>query len=397
LSNSLRVYFSALLVGTIIPYLPYILTFIPSQIGGFNLVGWSWISLLFISMIYLPRITSFSFPVKFWVPWLLYIIVYLVTEFSFLGFQLTLQYSLPVLIGLVASGFTYTEEDLIWMFKLFLRVCVIIFLMFLIGYFFRGGYGPSAASTAMLFSLAISLLTALWFITRSMKYLALMAVLFLASVIQVTRMGIAVSAVIFSVHFANENLKTKITYGLIGVGILYLVFTSKSFQEKTFYGNEGKLSDLSFNYYENKKIRSSGRQTWRKALQPGLEAQPVWGNGPRADIIPLTRINKRRYGEAHNDYLSIRYNYGFVGLFLLLGGFAMNFVSIFNIFRKNKDNITVFILSSVVLTLFISFLMFMYSDNILKYTIYFPNYFFFIIGMIYAIKRDEYLSSNTAV
>jgi hypothetical protein len=396
-NNQVRIYFSAILLTTLFPYLPFILTFMPGQIGGFNLVGWSWITMLFVSLLYLPIVPSFSFPLKFWLPWLFYIIISLITDFSFLGLQLTLQYALPVLVGMVASGLSFTEDDLIWMFKLFIRVCLIIFLMFLIGYFFRGGYGPSAASTSMLFSVAISILACLWFISRSGRFLAMIIFLFMASVIQVTRMGIAASAVIFIVHFANDSLRTKVRYGILGVAILYLVFTSKGFQEKTFYGSEGKLSDLTFNYYENKKIRSSGRLSWRKALQPGLEAQPVWGNGPRADNIPLTKITGRKAAEAHNDFLSVRYNYGYVGLSLLLAGFVMNFISVFKIFRSNKNNSAVFILSSVVLTLFISFLMFMYSDNILKYTIYFPNYFFLIIGMIYSVKRDEDLRSYTVI
>ena len=41
--------------------------------------------------------------------------------------------------------------------------------------------------------------------------------------------------------------------------------------------------------------------------------------------------------------------------------------------------------------------MFMYTDNILKYTIYFPNYFFAMIGIVYSLKRDEDLGSDTAL
>ena len=64
------------------------------------------------------------------------------------------------------------------------------------------------------------------------------------------------------------------------------------------------------------EIKSSGRISWKKALDPGLRAAPVWGNGPRADNKFLTKITKRRGGEAHNDYLSVRFNYGYVGLAL---------------------------------------------------------------------------------
>jgi hypothetical protein len=35
----------------------------------------------------------------------------------------------------------------------------------------------------------------------------------------------------------------------------------------------------------------------------------------------------------------------------------------------------------------------MYSDNILKYTIYFPNYFFALIGILYSMIKKGYIDS----
>ena len=81
-------------------------------------------------------------------------------------------------------------------------------------------------------------------------------------------------------------------------------------------------------------IRSSGRSSWKKALEPGLKAAPVWGNGPRADNAYLTKITKTRGGEAHNDYLSVRFNYGYVGLALLLFGFASSFISLYRVSKR---------------------------------------------------------------
>src|SRR5690606_41820410 len=45
------------------------------------------------------RTRSIEFPLLFWLPWILFMVVYLVIDFSFLGLQLTLQYTLPLLIG----------------------------------------------------------------------------------------------------------------------------------------------------------------------------------------------------------------------------------------------------------------------------------------------------------
>jgi len=42
------------------------------------------------------------------------------------------------------------------------------------------------------------------------------------------------------------------------------------------------------------------------------------------------------------------------------------------------------------MTLFIGFLLFMYSDNILKYTIWFPNYFFGLMGICFSIYKKGF-------
>lgn len=353
--------------------------------------------MLFVTFLNLTRTRKIDFPVWFWFPWLIYIIVYLIIDFSFLGLQLTLQYSLPLLIGLVASGFAYSENDLQWIFKWFIRLCKAIMAMFVYGYLFRSGYTPASAAVPMIFSVAFSIFVALYFISREKRYLLYSGIFFLAPVIDVTRMGIAALAAIFIFHFANRSLKGKILFGGIGVLAFTLVFTSKSFQEKTFFSGQGSLSDLTINYYDNTDIRSSGRILWKKALEPGLKAKPIWGNGPRADNAYLTKISKRRGGEAHNDYLSVRFNYGYVGLSLLLFGFASSFISLYKLSKQHREDHYIWLISTSALTLFISFLMFMFTDNILKYTIYFPNYFFAMIGIVFSLKKDEDLSGDTFI
>ena len=112
--------------------------------------------------------------------------------------------------------------------------------MFMIGYFFRGGYGPAVAATPMLFSVTISLLTALWFITKEKKYLFYIGILFLVPVLEITRMGIVAMAAVVIFHFANHNLRNKVVYGALGVLVLLFVFNSNRFQEKTFYSGQGE-------------------------------------------------------------------------------------------------------------------------------------------------------------
>ncbi|MDF1561379.1 MAG: O-antigen ligase family protein, partial [Bacteroidales bacterium] len=390
-------FYIAFLLTTLLPYIPAILPFIPYQIFGFNMTGWAWMIMLLVTLSNLFIRKSGLFPFYYWLPWVFYMVVYLVIDFSYLGLQLTLQYTLPLLVGIVASGFTYTEEDIQWMFHWFIGLTIFIYLLFLWAVLFGSGYMPGMSVMPMLFAVAVSLLTAIFFITRRKIYLIFIAVLFIAPIAQMTRMGIAAIAAIFIFHFANKAIKSKIIYGAIGLLAFLLVFSSQKFQEKTFYSKQGTFSDLTLNYYDNPDIRSSGRISWKKALEPGLKTSPIWGNGPRADNVYLSKITKKRGGEAHNDYLSVRFNYGYVGLSLLLLGFAGSFISLYKISRKYIDSWYIWLISTSTLTLYIAFLMFMYTDNILKYTIYFPNYFFAMIGIVYSLKRDEDLRSDTSL
>lgn len=337
----------------------------------------------FVSLLSLPHP---SFPILAWLPWAIFLIVYILIDFSFLGLQLTLQYLLPLLIGIVASGFSFSPEKLHWLANWFKWLCIAILLMFAYGHFLGGGYGPAMASTPMLLSVAASFLVGLYFITKKLHYLVYFSILFLVPFIDVTRMGIAVFLAIFIFHFANKKIGGKVIYGLIGAVIVVLVFNSSGFQKKTFRENKGKLSDLSFDYHENAAINNNGRNSWKNALEDGLKAKPIWGNGPRSDNQQLILVTGLKTGEAHDDYMSVRYNYGYVGLTLLLLGFGVTFISIFQKLGKETSLLN-WLIGASTLTLFISFLMFMYSDNILKYTIYFPNYFFALIGIFYSINQ----------
>ena len=386
IDSRFKQFFSAVFFTTLFPFLSYIFPFLPRQIFGFTVTGWAWICMLLVTFIHLLRCPVITLPVWTWIPWMVYLIGYIVFDFSFLGLQLTLQYLLPILIGCVASSFIFSEEKLDWLFKWFTRLCMTVTGMFAIGYLFRGGYTPAAAATPMLLSIAASLLIGLYFITGKSKYLIYFGLFFLVPVIDVTRMAIAVFLVILVFHFANRRIAGKIIFGFLGLALLILVFHSDSFQKKTFYSGRGNITDVTFNYYDNTILNNNGRTSWKMALEPGLKKEPLWGNGPRADIFALYRISNNQNGEAHNDYLSVRYNYGYVGLVLLLFGFTATFLDIYRRLKR-KNELFDCLLGTSILTLFVSFLMFMYSDNILKYTIYFPNLFFALVGIFYSMDK----------
>ncbi|MEI6680038.1 MAG: O-antigen ligase family protein [Mariniphaga sp.] len=379
-------FFFFLFFTVLVPYLPSAFPFLPSQIAGFNWTGVAWMMMLGVTLLYLPNLRSVAFPLWAWLPWMVYMIGALAVDFSFLGLQLTLQYLLPLLIGIVTSNFTYSEEVLLGLFKrLRWLTSAVVLLSFI--YLLLFGYSPAMASLPMFLSLAASLCLGIYFLTKEIKFLVFFVLLFLFPLLNVTRMGIVAFMAIFVFHFANRNIFNKIGFGLAGLVLAIVVFNSEGFQKKTFGENGGKVNDLSVNYYDNDRFNNNGRNTWRLALEPGLAAAPVWGNGPRADYSQLMAISNNQLMEAHNDYLSVRYNYGYVGLACLLFGFGTTFLLLYGGIRAT-DKAIVGLLVTSTLTLFIPLLMFMYSDNILKYTIYFPNIFFAMVGIVFSIRKN---------
>jgi hypothetical protein len=373
------------IVLAFMPYMNYAFPFIPQSIGPFNLSGYAWIIMLIVVMYYLQNKKKSAFPYLFWIPLYAYIFLYLLIDYSFPGLQLTLQYTVPFLVGVQASYFTYTKEKLSWLYGQLLILSGIIVLMFAFGELFRHGWVPMEAQTPMLLSVTGAVTMGVFYQTRKILFLLVFICLFLVPFIAVTRMGIFVFLIIFIFHFANRGFVGKIMVAVIGLAMVMFVFNSKGFQEKTFYSGSGEVSDLSLNYYESgDQMNTSGRSSFMQYYEDGIKKSPVFGNGPRADIYVLKDVwGGDHVSEAHNDYIAVKYNYGNIGLGLLLLGLIATFIDVYRMFSK-ETNPYKQLLQSTVMTMTLTFMVYMYSDNILKSTVLFTDLYFALIGMVYA-------------
>lgn len=384
-STLFKLFYGTMFFTACIPYIGYLFPFIPSQFFGFNQVGWAWIIMLLVTVFSLLYTRKPGFKLIYWIPWILYLIIYLIVDFSFLGLQLTLQYLLPFFVGIVASGFIYNRGSLQFLYIAFSRFILFIISVTIYGYFFRA-WLPAEAMVPMTLSVAAAIYLAVYHEFKDRKYLLYFFLLFLIPLVAVTRMGILVFLILFVFHFGENRLSRKIVYSAVVVVIGLLIFFSSAFQDKTFYNHkQGELSDVTIDMYQGggSTFNSSGRTAYYEALKPGLDENTFFGNGPRSDNEKLKVFFNMNAGEAHNDYLSVRYNYGWIGLIFLIIGFFGQFIQIFKIYKTeilwNRN-----ILISSLLVLHFGFWLFMYSDNILKYTIFFPNFFFALAGISFA-------------
>jgi hypothetical protein len=386
--KNFKLFFFGLFGTTLLSYIANVFVFLPETLMGFNWSGIAWMTAFVVSVRVLSKAGQSVFPLYIWLPWLGYMFFYILYDFSTAGLQLSVQYILPILMGYTAATFTYNLTKLLWVFQGLIKTTLILYLI-LIFYQSTIGFAPNMAGNPMFLIILGSICLGLYFFTKKNKFIIIFGLLFLIPFLSVTRMGLLVFGLTFILHFANRKIQSKIGGALLGAILMLGVANSKGFQEKTFYSGSGELSDLNVNYYENDKFNSSGRSSWKKALEPGLAEAPIFGNGPRADAPVLGEVMGKEIGEAHNDYMSIRYNYGFLGLGLLLFGFFASFFTMYKMSLNNKDKIfQLLVLSN--LTLFIGFMLFMYSDNILKYTVWFPNYFFVLMGICFSIYKKGF-------
>lgn len=370
-------FFRWIFITAMIPYLA-VVPVVPFYILGFSLRGWSWMIMFVLSLITIFRGNKVTMPVWIWLPFIVYILGYNLFDLSFVGVQLSFQYLVSILVGFAASTLIYSDwvvERLYLMTKrfifTFLAFCMLSLLIF--------KSTPYAAATVMTLAVFATLFLCYYF--RTKKWIGVLGYLgcLFFPVFMVTRMGALAMLLVAVSHFANQNFLKKGFVIAVIAFIGSMVFYSASFQEKSFGKQKGSYEDATM---ENKKFNSSGRTAIYDQLQPGLKEAPWLGNGPRADLKLLERVGFK-IKEVHNDYLAVRYNYGFVGLGFVLLGFLMQGWFLYR--KKNyiEDDFTFWMFASA-MTLFLPFFALMYTDNILKYSIFFGNYHFAMIGIVYS-------------
>ncbi|MCG8429845.1 MAG: hypothetical protein MJA29_01540, partial [Candidatus Omnitrophica bacterium] len=155
----------------VLPYLPVVLPFVPSRFAGFNLTWLSWILMFMVCIYYFFKKPVSYFPFKYWMPWIVYLFGYLFFEASFFGIQISLQYVLPVFVGIVASRFRYGKEEFYWLFKRLMVIAFLMFGMFTLDYFLEDFRTAHWAPSSIFVTIPAAVLVGLYFMTKKIKFL----------------------------------------------------------------------------------------------------------------------------------------------------------------------------------------------------------------------------------
>jgi hypothetical protein len=378
-------FYRFLFFAVLIPYLG-ILPLVPENILGFNWTGWAWLFMLLVCMIFLLSKGKITLPRLIWIPFIGYTFIWMLIDKSLIGIRFFVQPIVPLLVGLVASGLSYNNQTLIKLFRyliIFLFILILIIPLFL---FIGIGHLEFASAAAIVMTLIVFdiIFLSIYFTTNRYRYLFLYSILLFIPIYIITRTAILLTILILPLHFLNNNIIKKIITVIVGATLTLIIFYSRPVQDKMFISGHGTLRDLS---WDNSNFNTNARLNYRLIIEQGLIKRPVFGNGPRADL-EVYEYNNIDPTILHNDYLLLRYCYGWVGLVSYLIPFAILFI---NLYRKKKDVNSLFyrIIWGTSLTLFIPYFGFMETDNIYLYGPWYGYFFFAFIGIVYSLSSNQ--------
>ncbi|MFC1857809.1 O-antigen ligase family protein [Thermodesulfobacteriota bacterium] len=358
-------------------------------IGGegvldFKMAGLAWfIPLLFSILLILRNPNQISFPFKLWIPWIILLMIYLITS-EYQSLQRTIQLMCPIVIGIAVS----TQNINVSQIKRFivrckhLSVALILIALWHTGTLLTGkiplttGLAPQSI-TAILFCC----LFAASYASGNRKDLYWWGLMVGVPIFAVTRTAIAVAGLTLPLTFAPLKLKKRIVLVIVGLGVALALFQTERIQKKMFYSGRGKLADI-----QSKDFSDTGRKFMWDLMKKRIEQRPWFGHGTgSSELFLKSLLGNRTY--PHNDWLLTLQDQGILGTAV----FAISMlVAVFHALRKAKTaTFEARLLFLAGASAFVSMALMMITDNIMVYASYFGNLHFTILGLAYASEKNK--------
>jgi len=354
---------------------------------GFSFKGYIWFVTLGVAlMVVLRESKRICLPLWIWVPWGALLLTYLLATPYPNAIQRTAMMLCPVVVGAAVSTFPVENNVL----RDFLSLCRLGAMALLVGSavlagVFTLGALPSVTGLApqVMTGTMFANLFAAEFVEKKAKALCYWIGMAFLPVMAVTRTAIVAAALTLPLTGARLGVRKRaIILFVLAVAGLAVFYTTRV-QQKMFYSGQGTLVDLSL---DNPDFRTTGRLNMWQYLKEGIQEEPWFGHGANAQEWELYEL----FGSAaqpHNDWIRLAYDYGYVGAAVF--GLCMLLQSLHALRLGRKSAGDAEILFAAGSSAFISFALFMLTDNIILYVAYFGNLHFTILGLAYSARREE--------
>jgi O-antigen ligase len=371
-----------------LPFLVWIVMILTliSSIGGqvfeYNIAGLGWLIPLMISiLIILQNPGKIQFPIKIWMPWICLLCIYAILAQAPHALQRSVIMLCPFIVGTAVSKTRIEEDDLKRLSELFRYIGMGFYMIIL----FKTGIvvtGMLPARTALAAGAMTGTIFCSLFVTNYVfgkkRELGWWAAFAAIPYIALTRTGMVAAGLSLPLSFAPMKLMKRVFFSLLIISIAMSLFYTERVQKKMFFSGKGTIEEI---HPGNPDFATHGRTIIWEAMNKGIREKPYFGHGANASETFLSGLFAGVI-HPHNDWLRLLYEYGYFGT----GIFALSLImQLFHILKRAKNSegelrILFYTGASTIL----SFILFMFSDNVILYAAFFGNLQFTIIGIAYA-------------
>ncbi len=352
---------------------------------GFQIAGLAWVVTLVLAlMILLRQAGSISFPWWIWLPWATLVIVY----YSLSHYESALQRSVmllcPLVVGLAASTYRMAAEKVAGLHLLMRFITVALWGVVVLntGLLVTGrlpatsGLAPQAMTACLM---------ACYFVAeyavgnrRALRWWGVLAVI---PVIALTRTAMVACAATLPASFAKLKMTKRMLFGGLILAAMLVVFYSPRVQHKMFRSGHGSIEDLSL---DNPDLQTSGRTAIWDAMEARIRLKPWFGYGANSSEAFVKSLTGG-LTHPHNDWLRLRYDYGYVGTGIFALCIVMQVLNLLILASRARGDVRILLYAAA--SSFLPFVLIMFTDNIILYAAFFGNLQFALMGMGYAAMR----------
>jgi hypothetical protein len=365
------------------------------NVAGFHITGWMWLTYAFVGIFLLlfekavHQAARIAFPYVPWVIWFGYVWSSLIwTEHpGRIQIQQATQLSMPLLVGIIASIFVRSENQLDLLLRTFcyslIPGCIIVVLA-------KSHHLPLAdlenlddpLGTMAPFGMMVSLIGSIFLVRfwhkPTLAFVGWGTGLML-SFASGARTVTATMILLPILNPAIKRIRTRIFMSVAVTSLGIALFYTPWFQHRFFYTGSGSLSDLFSGEFDTSGRFDAWPWYWDEAWR-----HPVLGSG----VGTVITVSKFAWNgdtvQVHNDYLAIGFELGLVGLSLFLFVFFWQFAALWRRMRRSdgilRDAFAISMLGMIVLALNAC------TDNPLAYNLWFMDPLFVLIGAAYGVK-----------
>ncbi|MFM2074945.1 MAG: hypothetical protein RJB34_1250 [Pseudomonadota bacterium] len=381
--------FKVLAVGMLSSYLPLLL---PGGMGGeLSFLGWM-IPLLGCGLVALERLRRVRFPLKLWLPWVLWVLVYALFAEAENALQRSVMLLTPLVVG-AAFSTLWADAALVIKFAHWVNR---FFWVFLVAAGVSTGLlvsGRLADTTGFAAGAITASLLATWYAARysgkDHRALYYWAALALVPVLANTRTGMVAVALTLPLTLCPLPMKKRLLAVLALAVAGALLFQTERIQSKMFFSGQGTLADVvagvaglfGGEQATSGNFATSGRKSMNDALVAKLDQSYWFGFG--ANTTEAVSLAIAGVTHPHNDWLRLWYEYGLLGLLIFAAAMLMQMRHAYRGAHRNRSSPAALLLY-VGAGSFIPMAIFMGSDNVMLYAAWFGNLQFAILGLGYA-------------